>query len=71
MESYTVKVLYNNAIGCPRCGADQNHNNLRFQTFLNNAIIAPDGTVFTHFSMCPMTYEPILMRLENGKWVLD
>jgi hypothetical protein len=45
--------------GCARCGGT--HEHLRFKVF-TFPIENPDGSVYTHFAICPQFNEPIVMR---------
>ena len=73
MDNGVVKIMFVNVVKCPRCG-DHQHENLKFQSFMRAHIAAPDGTLFTHYAMCPIVNEPILLRFDSYKentWVLD
>jgi hypothetical protein len=48
----------NNIVGCARCGG--NHS-LRFTEFVQPVLIG-DEVAMTHWSLCPTTGDPILMR---------
>jgi len=65
-----IDVVFVNVITCPRCG-DHQHSKLKFETFIKTPITAPDGSVFTHYAICPITGEPILMSFVGEEAVLD
>ena len=46
--------------GCARCGAD-GHANLLFRKFKGNPVEHGDGQVDTHWAMCPVLGEPIIL----------
>ena len=50
---------------CARCGYD--HADLEFKKFEQNPIEDSDGTVWNYWALCPVTGEPILLKvIENG-----
>lgn len=44
---------------CARCGQD--HEKLNYKAFVN-PIEDEDGTVWSHWALCPVTGDPVLMR---------
>jgi hypothetical protein len=48
---------------CARC--DEDHTDLEFTQFRNNPIEDTDGTVWNWWAMCPVTNEPILMKINK------
>lgn len=49
-------------IGCARCHGD-GHKGLSFKP-LTHPVTENDRTLFTHWTTCPTTYEPILMSVD-------
>lgn len=47
--------------GCARCGL--NHTGLVWVPF-SRPPTGPDGVVWTHWAICPVSGDPILMRRE-------
>lgn len=54
--------MYTNVINCPRCGA--NHTRLIAHS-LTQPVYA-DGTIYTHWTMCPSYGEPLFLRLDTS-----
>jgi hypothetical protein len=53
---------------CARC--QQDHNQLEFKEFTINPIEYSDGTVWNYWALCPVTQEPILLKIrETGDQV--
>lgn len=50
--------------GCARCGADE-HRQISFRPF-TNPVEMNDGE-FTHWAICPVTREPILLFVTKGE----
>lgn len=52
---------------CARCGQD--HTNLEFKQF-TNPVEDSDGTMWTHWALCPVNGEPILLKSKPQEPVL-
>lgn len=48
---------------CARCG--ETHEDLSFTKFSKYPIEDIDGTVYNYWALCPITREPILLRIAN------
>lgn len=59
MELSQEPIISAPVIHCARCG--ENHAVIEFKK-LQRPVIDSDGTEYAHWSMCPNTHEPILMR---------
>lgn len=49
---------------CARC--QQNHDRLEFEKF-TNPIEDSDGTLWTHWALCPTNGEPVLLKVVEKK----
>jgi hypothetical protein len=50
--------------GCARCGED--HTDLTFWQ-LEQTMVDGDGTTWTHWATCPVTFDPIMLRFYEPK----
>lgn len=51
---------------CARCGSD--HLKLEFRPFKLVPIGDSDGTLWNYWAMCPITREPVLLKIvDDGK----
>lgn len=57
VDSNTEIIKGRNVIGCARCGS--NHDSIEFKKFKKKP------PKYTHWGMCPITNEPVLMFLTN------
>lgn len=56
MQSITTNIT-----NCARCGDD--HDKLKFTEFSKNPIIDSDGTIWDFWALCPITKEPVLLKV--------
>lgn len=61
MEKSSVTV---DVYKCARCGSE--HPQLKFTAFTIPAIVHGTNVTYTHFAMCPVCNEPILIRSLNS-----
>lgn len=68
MPSPTDAVFTQSIVGCARCwGAG--HDDLRFRKFAHPIELEIEGEmviIASHWSMCPTTGEPIMLRFEEN-----
>ena len=62
-------MIIDNFPWCARCGPDTPHpsDSLEFHAFTNAPIEDTDGTVWTHWALCPITGEPVLLKVTGAE----
>lgn len=53
-------VIFKGVVSCSRCGHD--HPELEFKPLVGRPMVDSDGVVWTHWTICPETGDPIMAR---------
>lgn len=64
MANNTVDILVSDLHRCARCGTD--HTSLVFNAF-KRPVVDDDGTVWHYWATCPITGDPVMLRVIPDK----